>query len=201
MFAAGYGSTTTMTSPCKRILTAVVLIGCLGLAAAATAKGKKPPPPFDRFDHEMHTPLFESVSVACETCHVDPDSYGNLEKLHRIGCHTCHNNPDAPIPATSTCTLCHVKGSTPPRNHRLAWLTRHKTDAKQRPTECAGCHPSIMFCVNCHHRRDTVQQEMHSRNFRFTHSIEARANPRRCDACHTVTYCQDCHAGRGNSGR
>jgi hypothetical protein len=42
---------------------------------------------------------------------------------------------------------------------------------------------------------------MHRRNFKFFHSIEARANPRRCSACHTVNFCQECHAGRGSSKR
>ncbi|MBI4365907.1 MAG: hypothetical protein HY543_03720 [Deltaproteobacteria bacterium] len=182
-----------MTSVRSKLL---LLFGCAGLLIAA-----KPRSPFDRFDHEMHTPLFEGVGVACETCHADSESYGKLAKLNRIGCHTCHNNPQAPIPATSTCTLCHGKGGAMPGNHRVDWLAKHQAIAKQRPQQCADCHADIMFCVTCHARRDTVQQTMHSRNFRFYHSIEARANPRRCDACHTVTYCRDCHAGRGDSGR
>ena len=83
----------------------------------------------------------------------------------------------------------------------MDWVGRHQSLAKQNPAECASCHTNPMFCLDCHKRRDTVQERMHKRNFKFFHSIEARANPRKCDACHTVTYCQECHSGRGSSKR
>lgn len=181
-------------------MTGWIVMLCL-CATPAVAREKKKVHPFDFFDHEMHTALFEGAAVACETCHPDADAYGDRARMRRTGCHQCHHSPKPILPATSECGLCHVKGGPPPTSHQVDWLAKHQVYAKQDPRECGQCHTNAMFCIDCHARRDTVQQSMHRRNFRFTHSIEARANPRRCDACHTVSYCQDCHAGRGNSGR
>lgn len=177
-----------------------VLVVCLG-ATSAMAREKKKTHPFDSFDHEMHMGLFEGASVACETCHPTQEAYGDRSKMNRTGCHQCHNSPKPILPATSDCALCHKPGGPKPSNHKVDWLAKHQVYAKQDPKLCASCHANAMFCVQCHARRDTVQQSMHRRNFRFFHSIEARANPRRCDACHVVTFCQDCHAGKANSGR
>ncbi|MBI4238422.1 MAG: hypothetical protein HY696_08400 [Deltaproteobacteria bacterium] len=186
-------------------MTLVLLLIAIVAVAADEKKTEKPkaelPVPFSLYDHEMHNGLFEAGGVGCETCHVDERSYGDLRYLNRIGCHTCHNNPDATMPGPNTCTLCHGEGGAQPRNHRVAWLAQHQVFAKANGAECAQCHANVMFCVNCHQRRDTVQETAHRRNFRFFHSIEARANPRRCEACHTVTMCQACHAGRETSAK
>lgn len=172
------------------------------LAGPVLAKGKKVKHPFDLFDHEMHTGLFEAAGIACEVCHADPESFEKKEKINRLGCHTCHNNPNPPLPAEQDCTRCHQIGkSPPPSSHKAGWLSKHEYYAKQNIQGCFQCHTNSMFCIDCHKRRDTVTQRMHRRNFRFFHSIEARANPRKCDACHTVTYCQTCHAGMGDSKR
>lgn len=179
----------------KIFAAAVILTG--------TAEAKKPIHPFDLFTpevHEMHTGLFEMAKVPCETCHADPDSFGNREKINRLGCHTCHNNPKPPVDAGQDCGRCHIGGKFPkPSSHKAGWISKHEIFAKQNPQECAQCHRNSMFCLDCHQRRDTIQQRVHRRNFRFSHSIEARFNPRKCDACHRVNYCQQCHAGRGNS--
>ncbi|MBI1909473.1 MAG: hypothetical protein HYS22_04830 [Deltaproteobacteria bacterium] len=181
-----------------------LLIFFLSFSLSAEARKKKFHP-FDLFDHEMHTPMFEGV-IPCETCHADPDSYTDRRKINRLGCHTCHNNPNPPLPGNNDCNVCHKTGSggTPfpkPASHKMDWLNKHKTLAQQNPAECTQCHANAIFCINCHKRRDTIQQRMHRRNFKFFHSIEARANPHRCDACHLVNFCQDCHSGRGNSNR
>lgn len=181
----------------KAKLAVVVLMFVVAIPATA----KKNKHPFDIYDHDMHTPLFEAVSLACETCHADPESYGDRTKVNRLGCHTCHNNSKPPIEASQDCQRCHEGGPPKPPSHKVDWLARHQVDAKGAVASCQQCHTNAMFCVNCHERRDTIQQVVHRRNFRFFHSIEARANPRKCDACHTVTYCQQCHAGRGTSLR
>src|SRR3989338_4647452 len=163
---------------------------------------KKKLHPFDIYNHEMHTSLFEAASVACDHCHADPESFTDRKKVNRLGCHLCHNNPKAPLPASNDCLRCHEPGKfEKPRTHKVDWVGRHQSLAKQNPAECASCHTNPMFCLDCHKRRDTVQERMHKRNFKFFHSIEARANPRKCDACHTVNFCQDCHAGQGRSKR
>lgn len=184
----------------KFIFLAMVLaIFSLGIAVA---KEKKVKHPFDLFDHEMHTGLFEMANIQCELCHADPESFGDREKINRLGCHTCHNNKDAPLPATQECTVCHIGGKFPkPESHKSGWIAKHEAYAKQNPENCSQCHRDAMFCIDCHKRRDTVQQRVHKRDFKFFHSIEARANPRKCDACHTVTYCQQCHSGKGDAKR
>ncbi|MBI2501001.1 MAG: hypothetical protein HYW02_05970 [Deltaproteobacteria bacterium] len=178
------------------LITALLLV-----ASPSLAKKKKPPHPFDLYNHEMHTGIFESLSVACETCHADPDSYGDRSKVNKTGCHLCHNSPKPIIEATKDCSLCHKEGPPKPQSHRVDWTRQHQVPAKQNPEECKTCHTNATFCINCHKRRDTVSEKVHRRNFRLFHSIEARANPRRCDACHSVTFCQECHAGRGSSKR
>ena len=175
----------------------VLLCLILLIAAPLGAKRKKPPHPFDHFDHEMHMAVFEGASVACETCHADPDSYQDHKKINRLGCHLCHNSPKPIIDVNKPCAVCHDNGPPKPPTHKVDWIARHQLFAKQNPDECRTCHTNPIFCVNCHQRRDTIQQTIHRRNFKFFHSIEARANPHKCDACHTVNFCQDCHAGRG----
>ena len=89
------------------------------------------------------------------------------------------------------------KKSDKPENHWADWMAKHQIYAKSDPGSCTQCHVNANFCIDCHRRRDTVQERVHKRNFKLFHSIQARANPRKCDACHTVDYCQTCHAGRG----
>ena len=157
--------------------------------------------PFDIYDHDMHMGFFEAASIACEMCHADPESYGDRTKINRLGCHTCHNSPNPPLPGTNECKVCHPGGIPKPQNHKSDWIARHQVFAKQNLSVCQQCHTNTMFCMNCHAKRDTIQQTVHRRNFKFFHSIEARANPRKCDACHTVDFCQTCHAGKGTSLR
>lgn len=186
----------------SRKLIAQGLIAALLFAGfSAGAKEKKKFHPFDVYDHEMHTPIFEGSSVACETCHADPDSYGDRKKVNPLGCHKCHNSPKPIMDVTKPCNTCHIEGFPKPKSHKVDWIGRHQIYAKQNPKECTQCHANPMFCIDCHQRRDTVQEKMHRRNFRFFHSIEARGNPRKCDACHTVNFCQECHSGRGTSKR
>ena len=185
----------------------VLLISLLGvflclLHGEATAKKKQKP--FDLFTrdvHEMHNSIFESAKISCETCHANPDSYTDFKKINKQGCHTCHKNENAPVPANNDCKLCHAGGFPKPDNHKSGWISKHQTYAKNNDTYCTQCHPNKMFCIDCHQRRDTIQQRVHRRNFKFYHSIEARANPRKCDVCHTASYCQTCHAGKDNSSK
>ncbi len=164
-------------------------------------KEKEKKHPYDFYNHEMHMPLFEAANVACDRCHADPDSYGNRKKVNPQGCHTCHRDPNPPLPATQDCKLCHKAGPPKPQSHQVDWLNKHQVYAKTKADNCTQCHQNEMFCINCHQRRDTIQEVMHRRNFKFFHSIEARANPRKCTTCHTINYCQTCHEGRGNSSK
>ncbi len=185
---------------------AVILLVAVSLPLLAgpetqPAKGKKGKwHPFDIYNHEMHTVLFESVSFPCDNCHKDPASFGDRTKVNRLGCHLCHNNPKPPLPAEQGCERCHPGGKFPkPESHKVDWIGKHQVYAKGDPKYCQQCHSNAMFCIDCHQRRDSVSERVHKRNFKYFHSIPARANPRKCDACHTVNFCQQCHSGRENS--
>ena len=179
------------------ILFAVVLLFPLAMMAKTKVK-----PPLDFFNHEKHTPLFEGAKFSCENCHADPASYGDREKINKQGCHLCHNSPNPPLPGPTECTTCHEGGQFPePESHKVDWLNKHQSYAKQDSAMCTQCHENQMFCINCHERRDTVQEQVHKRNFKLFHAITARANPRKCATCHKVDYCTECHSGEGSSKR
>lgn len=91
------------------------------------------------------------------------------------------------------------KEAMKPDDHRAGWLAGHQDTAKADESSCKGCHKQF-FCIDCHQRRDTIQQRMHRRNYMFYHSIEARANPRKCDECHKPAYCTDCHRNPQQAG-
>ncbi len=183
----------------RQLFLSITVLGVL-LAGAFTAAGKKKSHPFDLYDHDGHNKRFEAASFSCDNCHVGADSY-NREKVSKLGCHICHNNPKPPVSATNECSMCHPDGPPKPESHKVNWLEKHQAYAKQNPDGCKQCHSNQMFCMDCHQRRDTVQEKVHRRNFRFSHSITARANPRRCATCHTVNFCQDCHTTGGDSKR
>lgn len=94
--------------------------------------------------------------------------------------------------AGSAYALDPEKEAMKPDNHRAGWNAGHQTTAKSDPASCNACHKP-WFCIDCHQRRDTIEERVHRRNFKFYHSIEARMNPRKCDTCHTTTFCVDCH--------
>ncbi len=184
----------------KKIFTIITIATFFLNGAAVMAKEKKIKHPFDLFTseiHEMHNAFFEAADVPCTTCHPTDDAFGNRSKMNRLGCHTCHNNPNPPAPAAQDCARCHADGFPKPESHRSGWIAKHQNIAKNNPAQCQQCHKNNYFCINCHERRDSIQQIMHRRNFLMYHSIEARANPRKCDECHVVNFCQRCHSGKG----
>lgn len=172
------------------------------MAQGLGAKSKKPKHPYDIFDHEMHNGIYEMAGVSCDFCHADPASFEDHDKINKQGCHACHKDPNGPMPSIKPCAHCHINGWYPkPDNHKAGWIAKHQSHAKQDAAYCTQCHANRMFCIDCHQRRDTIQTRMHPRNFLFHHSIEARANPRKCDTCHTIQYCNACHAGKGDSSK
>lgn len=175
----------------------MIFCGLIGFATISGANGERPKPvhPFDLYDHPKHFAIFATYQFGCENCHTDPTSYTDRTKINRFGCHQCHQAENPPAPAPQDCLICHKEGVPRPEFHDDSWLQQHPSRAKAEPKLCANCHKSVMFCVDCHHRRDNVQHRMHDLNFRLYHSIEARANPHKCDACHSQNFCTQCHAG------
>lgn len=169
------------------------------LAAVRVFGGEgKRPHPFDLYNHPKHFQIFATAGFACTNCHKDlssPEAFKDRAKINRLGCHACHQAPNPPAKAPQDCMLCHKEGLPRPEFHDASWIQQHASRAKAEPNLCANCHQSVMFCVDCHQRRDSIQRRMHNLNFKFYHSLEARANAHRCDACHQKAFCTNCHQG------
>lgn len=184
----------------RRILSLLV-IGVVAFAlflppAQGKKKERKEFHPFDVYDHPKHFVIFAMNNFACDNCHTDPASYKDRAKINRLGCHMCHQSLNPVVKtAPQDCNICHKEGIPRPEFHDSSWLQQHQMRAKAEPKLCASCHRSVMFCVDCHQRRDNIQRRMHDLNFRLYHSVEARANPHKCDACHRPMFCTNCHQG------
>jgi len=132
--------------------------------------------------------------VDCETCHV-----GRLERerfaaspwrvthgpdwkdTHGMGdletCATCHESTD--------CARCH--GVEVP--HPASFGDTHGTSAIADREKCTTCHRSQQFCDSCH-----GMTMPHGTGFLQRHSKETSdVEDARCQRCHTVADCQECH--------
>ena len=170
-----------------KFLSLIVIMVCVCTASHAKSKSAIIK---ELFDHEMHTGLFNSSKVPCDTCHVK-DQY-EWKKMDHTGCHKCHYSKTPIIPATGTCSICHEKYRVKPSSHKVNWRLEHKTAAQADKNLCLGCHED-RFCIKCHEERNMIMLNMHKRNYRYFHSIDARLDPKKCDRCHTVAYCTACH--------
>lgn len=175
------------------------------------------------FPHAAHA---VEQNMACETCHaglekVDFATAANMPTM--MLCNTCHNDRQV----TNTCESCHTNFiSLIPEDHKRSdFLRSHRDVVRLGALEatCQTCH-SEPFCQQCHEgsglkafgRRDlmadpgpkrttrdsprqTILQNVHELNYRFTHGIDAKARLSECASCHTVqTFCAECHAAGGN---
>lgn len=173
---------------------------------------ERPATPMKTFSHDVHRAVFAREKLECFACHTMTARItgGDKEVAETIRaskemfypgketCHACHYNPQKGNTAPDRCDLCHLDvQAIQPANHNFDWMNRHAVYAKADAGSCEGCHrPST--CQNCHERRDPSVRTMHDRNFRFTHGIEARANPMRCAQCHDLrSFCQKCHVQGG----
>lgn len=158
------------------------------------------------FNHKKHTSAFSQTKLNCTDCHsfsvkspgFDPLSInvgsGYLMPNRKV-CHECHLGK-VQVARVNQCSLCHLyPEKLAPESHKLSWPKRHGQFAQMDSNSCTACHKDNQnSCNNCHSQRNTVNSVVHRANFRLTHSIEARANPARCLACHTVANrCTDCH--------
>jgi hypothetical protein len=169
---------------------------------------ERPTTAMKTFSHGTHRNVFEREKLECYACHTmtariagdDKDVAEAIRASHETfypgkeTCHGCHYNPKQGNTAPDRCDLCHLDvRAIQPANHNFDWMNRHGVFAKADAGTCDSCHrPST--CQNCHERRDPSVRTVHDRNFRFTHAIEARANPMRCAQCHELrSFCQKCH--------
>lgn len=169
-------------------------------------------------DHKKH---ISDRKVKCLECHVGVDKAGLATDLggpKMNSCTTCHNGQSA----TNQCENCHKNlASLYPESHSTGNFKKdHKKYARLNvmDAQCQSCH-SDNFCAQCHDGTDLTSlspvektgmisprtlgddkakalagQMVHDINYRFTHSIDAKAKTVECQSCHnTRTFCNDCH--------
>lgn len=146
------------------------------------------------FDHDQHRYLIFPGSP-CVTCHL-PDSPTITPE--RRACLQCHD-PDF---------ARQVKLPGMVNTHGPLWGFNHGPFAKNRQLDCAGCHQQN-YCTNCHVQGPAQEMgkfggsllNVHRSDFRVSHPIAARTNPKLCASCHEPASCQQCHSDfrRGTS--
>ena len=168
-----------------------------------------------KFNHELHIGM---ENIECTTCHAGLEStdYATSENMPEMAlCITCHNDSVAP----QECQFCHLQPQTlRPESHIPDWIHRHDDAMRSTSEDCTICH-QFNYCQECHdgavltspgkglisnnlpvgsqnwNLNNMVFQRNHSLNFVFTHPLEARNNPQRCQICHdTESFCNTCHA-------
>lgn len=197
---------------CVALVWAVFAAGCRNGSPGLEWgwKAERPPGPLQVFSHQTHKGVFQREQVQCFACHTmaariddeqeaaaaikaSKDTFAPGKEI----CHSCHYNTQVGNTAPDRCSLCHLDvRQIEPANHNYDWMTRHLVFAKTDNDTCQGCHQQ-RFCQDCHNRRDETVRTVHDTNVRFTHGIEARANPMRCGQCHERGFCQRCHVEGG----
>jgi hypothetical protein len=144
------------------------------------------------FSHKLHVGDNE---IECKQCH--PKAYESLKSTDNLipvmkACDSCHDTQAA----DSNCQMCHtnLKSLTlKPNNHRnrSSFVTNHEQLVMKKTINyCYNCHTEES-CLSCHEGR--IDRNVHNRNFRFYHGIEARNKPSSCDVCHRKQFCKECH--------
>ena len=166
------------------------------------------------FNHELHVGLDE---VDCSLCHagIEEADYASAEHMPEMeSCVQCHNNTQAP----QNCEFCHTQLATlRPVSNTPVWINRHDEAVRSTSEDCSVCHQPE-YCQECHDGASLVKstqgtisnvppdarqnwnignnilQRNHSLNFLYTHPVEARNNPQRCQQCHdSEIFCNTCH--------
>ncbi len=190
------------------LLTAFIISG-LAFAQSISELAKEKPVakyalPYEVYEHEYHEKPLEKEGIDCKYCHpfklnwkdrtaeLDVD-YEQLfvKPLDKL-CHDCHRKESRIKASVFVCTLCHLNTrQILPDDHRAGWLRQHGS-VTYRGHECRECHDDS-YCVDCHRRFELIRPRVHSRNYQYFHSIEARISPASCYACHRQSACIECH--------
>ncbi|MDF1613738.1 cytochrome c3 family protein [Desulfurivibrio dismutans] len=139
------------------------------------------------FDHEQHRYLVFPGSP-CITCHL-PDTPTITPE--RRACLQCHDQEFTEM----------VKFPGMVNTHGPLWGFNHGPLAKNRQLDCAGCHQQN-YCLNCHAQGPAQEMgkfggsllNVHRSDFRVSHPLAARTNPRLCASCHEPASCNECHS-------
>jgi hypothetical protein len=172
------------------------------------------------FAHQKHVSL---QGVECVTCHpgLDKVEYAGPANMPAMAtCVTCHNEAKA----TRECAACHTSfANLVPADHlqpNFRIEHRQATRLGGLDAECSTCHQQS-FCAQCHAGAPLISlgqsapmgepspkategkdspkqmtlQMVHPMNYRFMHSIDARAKSTECATCHSAEeFCVGCHA-------
>ncbi|MFH7326053.1 cytochrome C [Desulfurivibrio sp. C05AmB] len=176
----------------------ILLVCCSLLLLALPAAARAQEDYLFTFDHDQHQFLVFPGSP-CITCHL-PDSPTVTPEPR--ACLQCHDE-DFP-------ELVRMPGMV--NTHGPLWGFNHGPFAKNRQLDCAGCHQQN-YCLDCHVQGPAQEMgkfggallNVHRSDFRVTHPIAARTNPRLCASCHEPASCSDCHSDfrrrTGHDGR
>lgn len=166
-----------------------------------------------RFSHPDHLGLGD-IRGQCVGCHAGVTDDGRDPKSVFPGhdnCRSCHEDSFE----QAACTHCHAPADLRrlvPQTlvrHDEAFLRDHATHASTSEKLCRQCHTEEQ-CARCHdqfqplsaERRQTfdlITERIHRADFVARHHVDARMDPVSCMRCHTVSYCEGCHAERGVS--
>lgn len=144
------------------------------------------------FSHELHV---KDNGMECKSCHINVnDSTKSTDKLipKMETCQECHDTKSP----NSNCEQCHTGLKDlvlKPKSHRNMnmFVTNHKRAVYTSSINyCQKCHKEET-CLSCHEGR--IDRNVHDRNFRYYHSLEAKSNPQSCDVCHRKQFCKECH--------
>lgn len=178
------------------------------------------------FSHEAHVAM---EGVECATCHAGVENVANVTAANfpsMATCNTCHN--DRKATNTCEACHTNFVTLIPPDHERSDFSRNHRdlTRLGALNADCQMCHKET-FCQQCHldpglksysygrgrdlatepsHKtstkdspKQTLLQNVHDLNYRFSHGIDAKAREADCQSCHSVqTFCADCHSAGGN---
>ena len=159
----------------------------------------------------LHLPKMEN----CMECHVTP---AELQ-----GCYTCHTTDEELRPADHTiawgemhgmaaasgaqtcnschrenyCMDCHQGENIAGFSHNADFMINHAQKFITRESDCAACHQTRQFCIDCHMNTNRILPVSHN-SPDWTgqeHAIEARIDFEQCSVCHTnrEPSCIECH--------
>ncbi len=159
----------------------------------------------------MHLPKM----ATCMNCHETPETVAGCYSCHLIGdplkpadhlsgwdknhglvsaedpetCKSCHTD--------NYCITCHQGENVNGTAHPPQFIATHSLSYKMQETDCATCHESKQFCIDCHVNVSGARPADHNLpDWAATeHGKAAQADYDRCTVCHTgeELLCTQCH--------
>ena len=165
----------------------------------------------DQVAFSMHLPEMD----LCMTCHKTPSSIA--------GCYSCHQTTDNLKPVDHAtgwdknhglsgeagsencmschtenyCLSCHQGENLQSEAHPPEFILTHSLSYLVRESDCASCHESRQFCIDCHMYANTAIPADHQLPGWDAegHAESARMDYDRCAVCHEpgASLCLQCH--------